>query len=213
MLYGDNDLDKHFILLNQTKLSISEIQQVWKAVKDLTRRRMRVSCSALEIARQAGWDDSVSDIETRVRTALAALEQSGYLIRGNNVPQVYATGITVRNMDEARMRISKSQLFGRDEIEKTVRIIKSLISQKYIAKAQDAEAESRVDYLADILGLSKKEVVSVVERMRQEGILADSKDISAYLLDAGDSKRKSTILLERFAKLEKYILNLSLIHI
>ncbi|MBD9108857.1 UvrD-helicase domain-containing protein, partial [Bacteroides nordii] len=113
----------------------------------------------------------------------------------------------VRNMDEARMRISKSQLFGRDEIEKTVRIIRSLISQKYIAKAQDAEAESRVDYLADILGLSKKEVVSIVERMRQEGILADSKDISAYLLDAGDSKRKSTILLERFAKLEKYILN------
>lgn len=85
-----------------------------------------------------------TDIETRVRTALAALEQSGYLIRGNNVPQVYATGITVRNMDEARMRISKSQLFGRDEIEKTVRIIKSLISQKYIAKAQDAEAEPRV---------------------------------------------------------------------
>ncbi len=27
---------------------------------------MKVSCSALEIARQAGWDDSVSDIETRV---------------------------------------------------------------------------------------------------------------------------------------------------
>ena len=69
VLYSDNDLDKHFILLNQTKLSISEIQQVWKAVKDLTRQRMKVSCSALEIARQAGWDDSVSDIETRVRTA------------------------------------------------------------------------------------------------------------------------------------------------
>ena len=82
------------------------------------------------------------------------------------MPRVYATGIMVRNMDEARVRISKSQLFGRDEIEKTVRIIRSLISQKYIAKAQDAEAESRVDYLADILGLSKKEVVSIVERMR-----------------------------------------------
>jgi len=82
VLYSDNDLDKHFILLNQTKLSISEIQQVWKAVKDLTKHRMKVNCSALEIARQAGWDDSVSDIETRVRTALAALEQSGYLVRG-----------------------------------------------------------------------------------------------------------------------------------
>jgi ATP-dependent DNA helicase RecQ len=162
---------------------------------------------ALEIARQAGWDDSVSDIETRVRTALAALEQSGYLIRGNNVPHVYATGITVKNMDEARKRISMSLLFDRDEIEKAVRIIKSLISQKHIAKAQDSEAESRIDYLADILGISKREVISVVERMRQEGILADSKDISAYLLDAGDSERKSQTLLERFAKLEQYILN------
>ena len=207
VLYSDNDLDKHFILLNQTKLSISEIQQVWKAVKYLTKHRMKVNCSALEIARQAGWDDSVSDIEPRVRTALATLEQSGYLIRGNNVPHVYATGITVKNMDEARKRISASVLFGSDEIEKSVRIIKSLISQKHIAKAQDSEAESRIDYLADILGLSKREVISVVERMRQEGILADSKDISAYLQDAGDSERKSQILLERFAKLEQYILN------
>ena len=160
----------------------------------------------MEIARQAGWDDSVSDIETRVRTALAALEQNGYLVRGSNMPHVYATGITVRNMDEARKRISASLLFGSDEIEKAVRIIKSLISQKYIAKAQDSEAESRIDYLADILGISKREVISVVERMRQEGILADSKDISAYLLDTGDSERKSQILLERFAKLEQYIL-------
>ena len=110
-------------------------------------------------------------------------------------------------MDEARERISASLLFGSDEIEKAVRIIKSLISQKHIAKAQDSEAESRIDYLADILGLSKRDVISVVERMRQEGILADSKDISAYLQDAGDSERKSQMLLERFAKLEQYILN------
>lgn len=206
VLYSDADLDKHFILLNQTKLSISEIQQVWKAVKDLTRQRMRTSCSALEIARKAGWDDSVSDIETRVRTALAALEQAGYLERGNNVPHVYATGITVNNVDEARRRITESLLFENNEVEKAISIIKSLISQKYIAKARNAEAESRIDYLADILGLSKSEVVSSVERMRQEGILADSKDISAFLNDAGESEHKSKRLLERFTRLERYIL-------
>ena len=54
------------------------------------------------------------------------------------------------------MRISASLLFGSDEIEKAVRIIKSLISQKYITKAQDSEAESRIDYLADILESVKK---------------------------------------------------------
>lgn len=207
VLYNDNDLDKHFILLNQTKLSISEIQQVWKAVKDMTRQRMQTCCSALEIARKAGWDDSVTGIETRVRTAIAALEQAGYLERGNNVPHVYATGITVKNMDEARKRIASSLLFHNEEVEKAVRIIKSLISQKHIAKAQDAEAESRVDYLADILGLTKSEVVSAVERMRQEGILADTKDVSAYLHDTGESENRSRLLLRRFTRLERYILD------
>lgn len=206
VLYSDEDLDKHFILLNQTKLSISEIQQVWKAVKDFTKQRPHVSCSALEIARQAGWDDSVSDIETRVRTALSALEQSGYIERVNNIPHVYATGITVKNMDEARLRLTESPLFSEDEMKNAIRIIKSLITQKHIAKAQDSEAESRIDYLADILGLSKRDVISSVDRMRQEGILADTRDISAYLQDISDKQRKPQQMLENFAKLERYIL-------
>ena len=206
VLYCDDDLDKHFILLNQTKLSICEIQQVWRAVRDFTKARPHVNCSALEIARQAGWDDTVTDIETRVRTALSALEQSGYIERGKNIPHVYATGITVRNVDEARRRITESPLFTDDETEKTVRIIKSLISQKYITKAQDYEAESRIDYLADTLGLTKKDVISAVERMRQEGILADTCDMSAYLQDNGGTQRKSRLTLDKFAKLERYIL-------
>ena len=206
VLYSDEDLDKHFILLNQTKLSISEIQQVWKAIKDFTKQRPHVSCSALEIARQAGWDDSVSDIETRVRTALSALEQSGYIERGNNIPHVYATGITVKNMDEARLRLTESPLFSEDEMQNAIRIIKSLITQKHIAKAQDSEAESRIDYLADILGLSKRDVISSVDRMRQEGILADTRDISAYLQDISDKQRKPQQMLENYAKLERYIL-------
>lgn len=40
--------------------------------------------------------------------------------------------------------------------------------------------ESRIDYLADILGLSKKEIISAVERMRQEGtIFASNKTTPA----------------------------------
>lgn len=206
VLYCDRDLDKHFILLNQTKLSISEINQVWRAVTFFTKTRDSVSCSALEIARQAGWDDTKIDIETRVRTALSALEQGGYLERGNNMPQIYATGIVARNVDEARRRITESVLFDKKEVETAVRIIRSLISQKYTAKIRQAEAESRVDYLADRLGLTKREVVTVVERMRQEGILADNKDLLAYLNDTGDSEQKSRKLLDRFAKLEQYVL-------
>lgn len=101
MLFNDEDLNKHFILLNQTKLSIKEIQQIWRAVKSVTKQRMRVSRSALEIARQAGWDDNVMDTETKVRTAIMALEEAGFLKRRQNTPRVYATGILAANAQEA----------------------------------------------------------------------------------------------------------------
>lgn len=97
-------------------------------------------------------------------------------------------------------------LFSEEEMQNAIRIIKSLITQKYIAKAQDSEAESRIDYLADILGLSKRDVISSVDRMRQEGILANTRDISAYLQDVSDKQRKPQQMLEKFAKLERYIL-------
>ena len=204
VLYSDHDLDKHFILLNQTKVSISEIQQVWKAIKDFTRQRKKVFCSALEIARQAGWNEEVTEIETRVRTAIAALEEAGYVSRGNNAPHVFATGIMVKNMDEARKRIHQSPIFTNEqEKQKAIRIIRSLISSKGKALATDDDAESRVDYIADRLGMTKESVINTVNLMRQEGILADSMDMSAYL-EHSDNKAKQ--LFEQFAKLEVFLL-------
>ena len=206
VLYNDNDLDKHFILLNQTKLSISEIQQVWKAIKDLTKLRPRICCSPLEIARQAGWDDSVSDIETRVKTAVSALESAGYVKRGRNMPHVYATSIRAKDMREASSRIDQSTLFSDDERITAKRIIKSLISSRSIAAAEGDDAESRVDYLADTLGMTKEEVVNAVNLMRQDGLLEDSMDMSAYIL-ASDTENRSRLILERFAKLERFLLS------
>lgn len=207
VLYNDNDLNKHFILLNQTKLSLNEIQQVWTAIKRMTSNREAINCSALEIARAAGWDDSVADIETRVKTAIATLEENGYVIRSNNSPHVYATGIMAKNMDEARERIMQSRLFEKKDIENAVRIIKSLISQKYCTRNSSSTAESRIDYLADILGLNKYEVISVVEKMRQEGILSDSRDISAYLPEDVATSKRALNLLTKFSKLEEFIID------
>ncbi|MDD4125805.1 MAG: RecQ family ATP-dependent DNA helicase, partial [Eubacteriales bacterium] len=147
VLYGDSDLDKHFILLNQSKLSLSEIQQVWKAIKDFTKLRPYVCCSPLEIARQAGWDESVNEVEMRVKNAVAALENAGYIERGYNIPHIYATSILAKNMQEAVFHIDRSTLFSESQKLDAKRIIKSLISSRSIAKAGNDDAESRVDYL------------------------------------------------------------------
>ena len=201
VLYADSDLDKHFILLNQTKLSISEIQQVWKAIKDLTAKRDKVSCSPLDIARQAGWGEDVEDIETRVKAAIAALEDAGFIQRGSNSPHVFATGIAVKNMDEARHKLTGSPLFDEQSREEAARIIKSLISARATVEGRGAEAESRVDYLADILGMSKATVIRNINLMRQDGLLADSRDMQAWI-----SKGTSLRNLDNIQKLEQFLL-------
>lgn len=203
VLFGDSDLDKHFILLNQTKLSISEIQQVWKAIKDLTTKREHVSCSPLEIARQAGWDDDDgNDIETRVKGAITALEEAGFIRRGSNVPHIFATGIKVRSMNEARSRITASALFDATTREEACRIISSLISSRSTVSGRGADAESRIDYLADILGMTKETVMRNVNLMRQEGILADAQDMKAYIDRANISRG-----LEESLRIERFLLD------
>ncbi len=207
VLFNETDLDRHFILLNQTKLSMNEIQQVWTAIKRMTGPRKSICSSALEIARMAGWDSTTSELETRVRTAIGALENAGYIQRGQNVPHVYATGILAKNMDEAVEKISHSEFLPSEQDRLDARrIIKSLISSRSIAKAGNEDAESRIDYLADILGFKKERVIFLINAMRQDGLLADTMDMSAYIL-GDDTQKKSQTQLERFAKLEDFILS------
>ena len=203
-LFSEDDLDKHFTLLNQTKMNIKEIQQVWKAIKDLTRFRMTVSQSALEIARKAGWDESISAIETRVKTAIAALEESGYIRRGQNMPRIYADSILCKNAEEAITMINNSGLLDDKEKENAIRIIKNLISNRSRSQAQSHEAESRVDYISDLLGIEKKEVIGVINLLREEGILADSKDLMAYI-KKGDKTNRSLQVFQTFRSIEKYL--------
>ena len=204
VLFNEEDLSKHFLLLNQTKITVKEIQQIWKAVKSITGFRSTVSNSALEIARQAGWDDSISDIETRVKTAIASLEQAGYLKRKQNTPRVYATGILVDNVQEAIDRIEASNKFDGQHKIQAERIIKSLISSRSRRFTSSEDAESRVDYISDRLGIPKADVIRCISLMREEKILADTKDITAYF-GKGESRMRPIHVMELYNGVENFL--------
>jgi len=206
VLFNEEDLDKHFILLNQTKISSKEINQVWKAIKELTKTKERLSNSALEIARRAGWDDGIKEIETRVYTAIAALEQAGYLQRGQNNPILFASSILSPNAQDAINKINASGKFTPDEKVKAVRIIKKLFSSKSKRLSTEEEAESRVDYISDQLGIVKGDVIRVIQLMREEKILADAKDLNAFIKKA-ESVNRSLSVTEGFRKLEEQLLS------
>ena len=197
VLFNDDDLNRHFVLLNQTKLTFSEINQIWRAIKGLTQKRDTISISALEVARKAGWDE-IRDVETKVKSAIAALENAGYVKRGMNSPRIYATSIVPKNLDEAAEIIRKSDNFAEDEKQDAVRIVKSLISERSRAKAGTTAAESRIDYLSDMLGIEIGKVVRAVEKMQACGILAKDDDMSAYLRPSFSARLDAMLSLESF---------------
>lgn len=205
VLYNEDDLGKHFTLLNQTKLSIKEIKQVWKAIKEITKFRSTVSNSALEIARKAGWDEGITEIETRVTTAISALEEAGYLKRGQNVPRIFANSILTKNAQDAIDKINSSQRFDEKQKVKAIRIIKKLISSKSKRQSNDEVAESRIDYISDHLGIVKEEVIKIITLLREDKILADTKDLTAFI-KKGDAVNRSKSIAETFRQIEEFFI-------
>ncbi len=206
VLFNEEDLDKHFILLNQTKISSKEINQIWKAIKDLTRTRESVSNSALEIARKAGWDENIAEIETRVTTAIAALEDAGYVKRGQNFPRIFANSILSKNAEEAIAKINSSNKFSDKQKEHAARIIIKLFSSKSKRLSTDEMAESRVDYISDQLGIIKQEIIRIIELLKEENILAQTKDLTAFI-KRSESANKSLSVTEGYRRLEEELLS------
>jgi ATP-dependent DNA helicase RecQ len=62
----------------------------------------------------------------------------------------------------------------------------------------DEEAESRIDYISDHLGIVKEEVINIVNLLREEKILADAKDLTAFI-KKGENKTVHSILLKHSA--------------
>ena len=204
VLFNEEDLSKHFILLNQTKINIHEIKQIWNAIKFITKFKSSVQKSALEIARAAGWDDSQKEIETRVTTAIAALEEAGYIKRKQNVPRVFATSILSKTAQEAIDKITKSHKFSEEQKISATRIIKSLFSSKSKTIAHAEEAESRVDYISDRLGIEIHNVIAVLNLLRDEKILADTKDLTAFI-KRGEHKKHSLAITESYRLIENFL--------
>lgn len=209
ILFEENDLNKHFTLLNQTKLSVKEINQVWRAIKKMTQQRSSIANSALEIAKEAGWDDSINanELETRIKTAILALEDAGYIKRGQNMPRVFATSILPKNAKEAIDIIHQSTTMNDRQKEHAIRIIKKLFSAKSQRLSTDETGESRVDYISDHLGIDRHEVIATIERLKQIKILADTHDLTGFIKKSQHHNKANNVLAEYIA-IEKGLMTL-----
>ncbi len=201
ILFDENDLSGHFNLLNISKLNFKEINQIWQGIKQFRKRTF--AKSALEIAKAAGWDSEMYQLETRVKTAISALEESGYLRREENAPRTYATSIVVKNVEQANQLIDKRpDLFeSPQDIEQAKRVFSSLISRARI------EDDTRIDSMAEALGIDRDEVSRHLTSFKQLGILSNDKDLTAYYFTV-KGKRHSISVFQQASQIEAKLFEL-----
>lgn len=197
ILYSEEDLNKHFSLLQQTKLNHKEIKDIWRAIKVQAKFRDKLSQSALEIAKKSGWDAEMLDLETKVKTAISALEDQGFLVRSLNSPRVFADSLLVKNFGSGQDILRNSKKITEQDKKDCATVLKRIITDK----------ETRVDYLADITQLNTERIQDVIRMLRDHLILGDAKDLTAFL-NLLQSKNGSIKILEAYLKVEKGILDI-----
>jgi ATP-dependent DNA helicase RecQ len=193
ILFNQQDLNKHFSLLQQTKINQKEIQQVWQALKYLSRFRKnnKISNSALEIAKSAGWDTEIQELETRVKTSIAALEDQGFLKRKQNSPSIFANSLMVPNLAKALNLVYASEKITKAQVQNCAIVLQRIVK----------DDECRIDYLADRTGLKLSQIREVIDILRDLQILGDAKDLTAFI-NLTQSVNNSKMILERYRKIE-----------
>lgn len=193
ILFNEQDLNKHFSLLQQTKINRNEIQQIWKALKHMSqyRKTKKISNSALEIAQKAGWDTEIRELETRVKTSIAALEDQGFVKRKQNSPSIFANSLMVPNISKALQIIHDCKNITDTQVQNCSRVLQRIVK----------DDECRIDYLADRTSLKLNEIRDVIDILRDLQILGDSKDLTAFI-NLHQSANSSRKILDRYRIIE-----------
>ena len=116
LLYTEDDVERQFGMSARSRLTRGEIHGVLRALRNLDRKKRldgEVVATAGEILLEddehAFERDSTTD-DTRVRTAVAWLEESELLAREENRVQVFPSSLRVNSVDEAKTRLERADV-------------------------------------------------------------------------------------------------------
>ena len=196
LLYTSDDVERQFSLAARHRLTRGEIDGICRALRNLARHRGRateVDATPGEILLadedNAFKRDTHTD-DTRVKTAIAWLEDAQLAKRNENRAEVFPSSLQVSNRDEAATRLQKMQPRYRKQL---LDIIDRLIN------ANPDEGVS-TDELMSVSGLSRDGVRKALYDFEHLGIATNDTVLTAYVQAGvqGDSKRR----LEWAAELE-----------
>ena len=192
LLYTPDDVDRQFSLAARSRLTRREIDGICRALRNLAPGGRRRGDGTQEVVATSGEilladeehafsRDSHTD-DTRVKTAVAWLEDAQLLSRNENRAEVFPSSLLVSNRDEAAARLAKLDVRYRKQL---LDIIDTLINA-------NADQGISTDELMSVSGLSRDGVRGALYDFEQLGIATNDTILTAYVHAGvqGESKRR-----------------------
>ncbi|MEJ2693869.1 MAG: RecQ family ATP-dependent DNA helicase, partial [Candidatus Thiodiazotropha sp.] len=201
LLYDDADLDVQFRLLKNSRLTQHDIYAIMKALRQIERKdRSEGSVVVtsgeilLEIPEKTQIDPDASDADTKVRIAVAWLEEARLLERHENHTRVFPGSLRVGGLEEAET-ILRKKLSEETSIEPYLTILSLLI------QAEDDEGLSTDDLML-ATGRDSRTLQSMLRDLDRMRLLSNDTEIGVTLYrEPGTAER-----LDALCKLEDALL-------
>ena len=202
LLYSTDDVERQFGMSARSRLSRREIHGILRALRNLDRKKRlggEVVATAGEILLEDDEKvferDSATD-DTRVRTAIAWLEEAVLLTREENRVMVFPSSLRVSTVDEARARLERKAMPA------TLRAQLLSIAESLI----DADPDQGIstDELMGASGLNPEGVRAALYDLERLGIASNDTALTAFV-HAG-VERHSRRRLREAESLEKSLI-------
>ncbi|AKU10038.1 ATP-dependent DNA helicase, RecQ family [Azoarcus sp. CIB] len=201
LLYDDADLDVQFRLLRNSRLTQHDIGAILKALRAIERKdrsegKVVVTSGEilLEIPDAHRIDPDASDADTKVRIAVAWLEEARLLERHENHTRVFPGSLLVATEEEARALLHRK--LGPDaDVEPYVRILTILI------QAEDDEGLS-TDELMLATGKDSRTLQHMLRELDRWKLLSNDTEIGVTFYRDPDTAQR----IDELARIEDALL-------
>ena len=179
LLYTQDDVERQFGMSARSRLTRREIHGVLRALRNLDRKKRlggEVVATAGEILGEDDENvferDSATD-DTRVRTAVAWLEEAVLLTREENRTQVFPSSLRVSSVEEAKIRLERKDM--------TALYRGQLLSMAEMLIDADPDEGISTDELIGVSGLSPEGVRGALYDLERLGIASNDTALTAFV--------------------------------
>ena len=204
LLYTTEDVERQFGMSARSRLSRREIHGILKALRNIDRKNRlagEVEATPGEILFEdednAFERDNATD-DTRVKTAVAWLEEAALVRREENQVRVFPSSLQVQSVEDARARLDANKGLTETGRNVLLSLVRALI-------AADPDEGVSTDELMGIAGLDSKGVRAALHDLEHLGLARNDTALTAFV-HVG-APRPSRQRLEEAGELERGLID------